>query len=62
MIHFHNFGLKKTLVFLALVLLQMKWAEFFSTIVSRARIIEVLTGGIGGTRSGSLVLVMDHLN
>ncbi|KAM0949143.1 putative transcription factor & lipid binding HD-SAD family [Dioscorea sansibarensis] len=39
----------------------MKWAEFFSTIVSRARIIEVLAGGIGGTRSGSLVLMHEEL-
>ncbi|KAK9118158.1 hypothetical protein Scep_016251 [Stephania cephalantha] len=38
-----------------------KWAELFPTIVSEARIIEVLSSGMMGSRSGSLQLMYDVL-
>jgi hypothetical protein len=43
-----------------LLLLQSKWAEFFPTIVTTARTVDVLVNGMAG-RSESLVLVRsDH--
>ncbi|ONK74994.1 uncharacterized protein A4U43_C03F12210 [Asparagus officinalis] len=35
----------------------VKWMELFPTIVSNARNIEVLASGMGGSRSGSLILM-----
>ncbi|XP_019708739.1 homeobox-leucine zipper protein ROC8 [Elaeis guineensis] len=38
-----------------------KWAEFFPTIVSKARTLEVLVTGMAGTRSGSLLLMYEEM-
>ncbi|KAK1308013.1 Homeobox-leucine zipper protein ROC8 [Acorus calamus] len=38
-----------------------KWAEMFPTIVLKARTIEVLATGVGGNRSGSLMLMNEEL-
>nr|XP_019704584.1 homeobox-leucine zipper protein ROC8 [Elaeis guineensis] len=38
-----------------------KWAESFPTIVSKSRTLEVLAAGMGGSRSGSLLLMYEEM-
>ena len=42
-----------------MLFLQSKWTEFFPTIVTKARTVDVLVNGMAG-RSESLVLVKDQ--
>ncbi|KAK9059611.1 hypothetical protein SSX86_020315 [Deinandra increscens subsp. villosa] len=39
----------------------IKWSEIFTTIVSRARTIEVISSGLLGSKSGSLQLMFEEL-
>lgn len=36
---------------------QNRWAEMFSCLVARASVIDVISGGMGGTRNGALQVV-----